>query len=83
MKCECGKWFDYYGEEPPDPVMCPSCIAAAYDSDMFRNRRIFRNRIYKRLREIEKELYDSKDPATLRLERSELDTELEILGVEE
>lgn len=42
-------------------------------------RRIETKVIFKRIEEIEQELPDSKDPATLRLERSDLDSELQAL----
>ncbi len=41
------------------------------------SRRVVSGEIVRRCEEIEKELPDSDDPATLRLERSELDDELE------
>ncbi len=66
MKCrQCGKWCQWLID-----ANIKHAIAR-------RRRRVVSGDIIRRCKEIEKELPDSDDPATLRLERSELDGELE------
>ncbi len=81
MKCkQCGKWFQWQGDNQPEDSLCSECFCANFRHDIARRRRsvsVVSGGIVRRCKEIEKELPNSKDPATLRLERSELDGELE------
>ncbi len=70
----CGNWVDWLYDNPPEEYTCRKCIGARYESDVARHRT---KRILNRLKVIEKALPDSTNPAKLRLERSELDGELE------
>ncbi len=63
----------------PDDEWCPKCVSDQYESDEARYRVDEIKVILQRCEEIEKELPDSDDPAGLRLERSELDGQLEKL----
>ncbi len=62
-----------------DDEWCPKCISDQYESDEARYRADEIKVILQRCEEIEKELPNSKNPAKLRLERSELDGQLEEL----
>ncbi len=62
-----------------DDEWCPKCISDQYESDEARHRADEIKGILTRCKEIEKELPNSKNPAKLRLERSELDGQLEEL----
>ncbi len=78
MKCiQCGKWFQWFqgqGDNRPEYSMCSECLCANFKHGIEKRRR---GEIIRRCKEIEKELPDSDDPATLRLELSEMDGELE------
>ncbi len=64
----------------PDDEWCPKCISDQYESDEARYRVDEIKVILQRCEEIERELPDSDNPAGLRLERSDLDGQLEELG---
>ena len=78
MKCElCGKQFAWLADVPFAHPQCPECINDGYERDVARVRRKY---IIQRCKAIEKELgLEGCNLAKLRLERSELDGELEAL----